>query len=408
MCERLIGPASDEGGLLSYSTIQGHRRGENWSFYDNTYDGLWDGNYLRNGLGLLTDGRGGPTNFKDDFYANNERGRGWIGWKNDTSKNGTSPVQIVFKFDAPQQFSYMHIHSSNQFTKDIQASVFSEVRIYFGNGKTYSGDPIVYQPLEDCIFEEPKNITINLHRHIAQYVKVQLYWAAKWILVSEITFDSSPAVDKISDAISPEHKDPTKEGGSISTHAKANGYNGGEGASSSSSSGEDVLFAQSDASEALPGNRLVEHTPNVIGHTTMLNNSKWNNGTIIITAVISSFIAIVMVLLLLFIAMVTRHKFVAGGRRKSPTESQEGTLPFDNQTDYGYASPDVEIRKCKITTGEYTEPFTTCPPLPPLITFPSSNHHSFQTDHCGGHPSRMAEYYSCTLISQQVTQNNSG
>lgn len=62
------------GGLLSYSTIQGHRRGENWSFYDNTYDGLWDGNYLRNGLGLLTDGRGGPTNFKDDFYANNERG----------------------------------------------------------------------------------------------------------------------------------------------------------------------------------------------------------------------------------------------------------------------------------------------------------------------------------------------
>lgn len=68
-------------------------------------------------------------------------------------------------------------------------------------------------------------------------------------------------MDKISDAISPEHKDPTKEGGSISTHAKANGYNGGEGASSSSSSGEDVLFAQSDASEALPGNRLVEHTP---------------------------------------------------------------------------------------------------------------------------------------------------
>lgn len=66
------------------------------------------------------------TNFdlKRSQFVDFILGRGWIGWKNDTSKNGTSPVQIVFKFDAPQQFSYMHIHSSNQFTKDIQASVY--------------------------------------------------------------------------------------------------------------------------------------------------------------------------------------------------------------------------------------------------------------------------------------------
>lgn len=117
-----------------------------------------------------------------------------------------------------------------------------------------------------------------------------------------------------------------------------------------------------------------------------------------------------MVLLLIFIAIVARHKLASGGRRKSPTESQEGTLPYDNQTDYGYASPE-EIRKCKITTGEYTEPF--CPPMgsAPLITFPTSNHnhHPTQDNHGGvGHPSRMAEYYSCTLISQQMLPNNSG
>ncbi len=58
------------------------------------------------------------------------------------------------------------------------------------NGKIYSGDPIVYHPLEDCIFEEPKNITINLHRHIAQYVKIELFWAKRWILISEVTFDA--------------------------------------------------------------------------------------------------------------------------------------------------------------------------------------------------------------------------
>jgi discoidin domain receptor family protein 2 len=61
------------GGLLSYSMPQGSKRGENWNFYDHTYDGVWEDNYLRNGLGQLTDGRSGPNNFKDDYYGH-ERG----------------------------------------------------------------------------------------------------------------------------------------------------------------------------------------------------------------------------------------------------------------------------------------------------------------------------------------------
>jgi len=60
---------SPSGGLLSYSMPQGSKRGENWEFYDQTYDGVWDGSQLRDGLGQLTDGRVGPTNFKDDFYG---------------------------------------------------------------------------------------------------------------------------------------------------------------------------------------------------------------------------------------------------------------------------------------------------------------------------------------------------
>lgn len=156
------------------------------------------------------------------------------------------------------------------------------------------------------------------------------------------------------------------------------------------------------------------------GPTTLLN-SKWNTSTIVLTAVISSFIAILMVLLLIFIAMVARHKLlISSGRRKqSPAESQEGTLPYDNQTDFGYVSPD-EIRKCKITTtGEYTEPFSTTTngphgglgSLPPLITFPGSNLHSIQGSGAGDSGSggaKMAEYYSCTLISNPVPPNNSG
>lgn len=61
------------GGLLSYDMPQGGKRGENWNFFDHTYDGLWEGNELKRGLGQLTDGRGGPADFKDDFYGH-ERG----------------------------------------------------------------------------------------------------------------------------------------------------------------------------------------------------------------------------------------------------------------------------------------------------------------------------------------------
>jgi discoidin domain receptor family protein 2 len=70
--------------------------------------------------------------------------------------------------------------------------VFSEAKVFFSvGGKIFSREPITYNSKEDCIFEDPKNITIKLYHRIGQYVKLQLQWAAKWILVSEVGFESS-------------------------------------------------------------------------------------------------------------------------------------------------------------------------------------------------------------------------
>lgn len=58
-------------------------------------------------------------------------------------------------------------------------------------GKLYPGDPIAIHVQEDCIFEDSKNMSIKLHQRIGRYVKIQFFWASKkWLLISEITFDS--------------------------------------------------------------------------------------------------------------------------------------------------------------------------------------------------------------------------
>ena len=74
----------------------------------------------------------------------------------------------------------------------LSFQVFSEAKVYFSiGGKQYSEHPVSFVTMEDCIFEDPKNISIKLLHRVGAYVKIELYWAAKWIMISEITFESS-------------------------------------------------------------------------------------------------------------------------------------------------------------------------------------------------------------------------
>ncbi|XP_078041693.1 discoidin domain-containing receptor 2 [Augochlora pura] len=174
-------------GVVSYSMPQGDKRGNGWEFFDVTYDGVWDGE-LRRGLGQLTDGKTGPDNFKLGYY-DNDRTQGWVGWRNDTR---TQPVEIKFEFDKVREFSAIHIYCNNQFTKDVQ--VFSQVDILFSiGGKYYTGEPITYTYMEDKIFETSRNITIKLHHRVGKYVKLRLHFSDRWIMISEVTFDSDVA-----------------------------------------------------------------------------------------------------------------------------------------------------------------------------------------------------------------------
>lgn len=172
-------------GIVSYSMPQGDKRGQNWEFYDFGYDGHWDGHELKHGLGQLIDGKFGQDDFKMDFHDDKQA---WIGWKND-SRN-SKPIEIKFEFDRVREFSSVHIYCNNLFTKEVQ--VFSVAKVLFSvGGKRFNkGEPITYEYVEDRIFESARNITIKLHHRVGKYVKLQFYFAAKWLMISEITFDS--------------------------------------------------------------------------------------------------------------------------------------------------------------------------------------------------------------------------
>ncbi|KAL0101425.1 hypothetical protein PUN28_018925 [Cardiocondyla obscurior] len=173
-------------GVVSYSMPQGDKRGNGWEFFDATYDGHWDGE-LRRGLGQLTDGKTGSDNLKRS--RDNDRAQGWVGWRNDSR---SQPVEIKFEFDKVREFSAVHIYCNNEFTRGVQ--VFSQIDILFSiGGKYYTGEPITYTYMEDKIFETSRNITIKLHHRVGKFVKLRLYFSDRWIMVSEVTFDSGIA-----------------------------------------------------------------------------------------------------------------------------------------------------------------------------------------------------------------------
>ena len=35
-------------------------------------------------------------------------------------------------------------------------------------------------------FKDPRNISVSLHRRVGRFVKLELYFASKWILISEV------------------------------------------------------------------------------------------------------------------------------------------------------------------------------------------------------------------------------
>lgn len=184
-------------GVVSYGIPQGMVRGSTLELMDHTYDGKEDPRTgdLRGGLGQLVDGHYGLDNFKAGApTGKGVKGYEWLGWKKKTNQVS---VNLVFAFDVVRTFGRVDIHANNHFTKDIQ--VFRKARVYFSNEEDKFGDDraVDFSYMPDLAIERARNVSINLKGEHGKYVMLQLFFNAKWILISEVTFYSEPKVEKL-------------------------------------------------------------------------------------------------------------------------------------------------------------------------------------------------------------------
>jgi len=161
---------------------------------DATYDGLITdgGRRLTGGLGQLTDGKLGQSNFRVESHGGS-RGYEWVGWRRrDDPDDRADFVELAFRFDALRNFSAVSFHANNQFTRDV--GVFRAARLTFsGAGTDLTGlrsGTVNYAYLRDDVIEYARMVPVTLHHQVGDHVAVRLYFDAKWIIISEVQFES--------------------------------------------------------------------------------------------------------------------------------------------------------------------------------------------------------------------------
>ncbi|XP_014484292.1 PREDICTED: discoidin domain-containing receptor 2-like [Dinoponera quadriceps] len=172
----------DTSGVVSYSIPDTSMP----ELSDVSYDGKRQDNLLTDGLGCLIDGEVGADNYRQDM--GDGKGTGWVAWLRDTFAENF--VELIFEFEATLVFEAVHIYTNNYFSRDVQ--VFSRADVWFStDGESYEDEPLPYSYIPDLVLENARNVSIGLHGRRGRLLKLHLYFAARWIIISEVMFDAT-------------------------------------------------------------------------------------------------------------------------------------------------------------------------------------------------------------------------
>ena len=170
--------------ILSYSMPVGQRTmNGKVSYKDTTYNGVITNDLYKDGTGILTDGKFGPID------AKSLKGKGWVGWSSTKSQH----IDIIFEFTGVRKLKDVTL--TMNVDKKRSNAVFNRSQIFFASTKDGFSDTSFLQyncPKGFEVQDNPYNadVTLPLCENTAKFIKLRFYFDAKWLLITEISFNS--------------------------------------------------------------------------------------------------------------------------------------------------------------------------------------------------------------------------
>ena len=173
--------------ILSYSMPVGQTiKNGKLAFNDTSHNGVITNGVYKNGTGILTDGKFGPDDAKQD------EGKGWVGWSSNLT---TSPyIDITFEFSSVRKFEDVTL--TVNVDKKRSYAVFDRSEIFFALSKDNLTNTSFFEHCPIRNFSDSNapaysaNITLSLCENTARFIKLRLYFGGKWLLITEISFNS--------------------------------------------------------------------------------------------------------------------------------------------------------------------------------------------------------------------------
>ncbi|XP_055515949.1 discoidin domain-containing receptor 2-like [Leucoraja erinacea] len=158
---------------------------------DSTYDGFQESRNIYGGLGQLTDGVLGLDNFAQSHEYRVWPGYDYVGWCKDNFHN--QYVELEFEFDQRRNFSAMKVHCNNLYTKSVK--IFHRVECFFKQQlvANWERDTVGVTTVMDDKNPSVRFVIVPLGQRLAKAILCRFHFADRWMLFSEISFQSSIA-----------------------------------------------------------------------------------------------------------------------------------------------------------------------------------------------------------------------
>ena len=154
------------------------------TFQDTSYNGVIENSICKHGTGILTDGKFGPDDTRQD------KGKGWVGWSSNLT---TSPyIDIIFEFSGVGKFKDVTL--TVNVDKKRSYAVFDRSEIFFASKEDNFSDTSFLQccprNFADSSTSYSTDTALSLCENTARFIKLRLYFGGKWLLITEISFNS--------------------------------------------------------------------------------------------------------------------------------------------------------------------------------------------------------------------------